>query len=189
MSVGSEHSPVRGVGSMLRYSIPLVVFLILAGFLAYGLRLKPGEVPSPLIDKAAPGFSLPSLDDPGRTVTRQQMLGKVWILNFWASWCATCSDEHPVLLELSRRNLVPIYGVNYKDKREDALRWLEQNGNPFQQAISDTAGGTGIDYGVYALPETFLIDKAGVIRFKQIGAVTPEVVEKRILPLIRELNG
>jgi len=173
----------------LRYSLPLVAFFILAVFLGYGLWLNPGEVPSPLIGKPAPQFRLARVDDPSQFVTAKDMLGKVWLLNVWASWCTTCSQEHPVLLDLARSKMIPIYGVDYKDDRNDAQRWLQQFGNPYETAISDTDGHTGIDYGVYAVPESFLIDKNGVIRYKQIGAITPEVLEKHILPLIRQLNG
>ena len=113
---------------------------------------------------------------------------KVWLLNVWASWCVSCRQEHPILVDLAKRNIVPIYGLNYKDPREDALRWLKQFGDPYVLSIADVEGRVGIDYGVYGVPETYVIDKAGVIRFKQIGPVTQDVLEKTILPLIRELQ-
>jgi cytochrome c biogenesis protein CcmG/thiol:disulfide interchange protein DsbE len=173
---------------MSRYLIPLTVFAILVIFLAIGLGHDPREVPSPLINKPAPAFQLAQLEDPTRTFSASEMRGKVWLLNVWASWCAACRDEHPVLLDLSRSKTVPIYGLNYKDRREDGLAWLKEFGNPYLINASDSDGRVGIDYGVYGVPETYLIDRDGVIRFKQIGPVTPEVVETRILPLVKELS-
>ncbi len=173
----------------LRFIVPLAIFLVLAGFLAAGLELDPREVPSPLIGKPAPAFALPRLDDPSRSIRRDDMLGKVWMLNVWASWCVTCREEHPHLLALSRSKQLPILGLNYKDKRQDGLDWLEQFGDPYDASIIDADGRVGIDFGVYAVPETFVMDKRGVIRFKHIGAVTPQIIETRIVPLLRELNN
>jgi len=172
-----------------RFLIPLGIFIVLLLFLAVGLRLDPRKVPSPLIDKPAPAFTLPRLDDPQQRVSEKDLLGKVWLLNVWASWCVSCREEHPVLVELSKRNLVPIYGLNYKDERKDALAWLGQFGNPYTISIMDANGRVGIDYGVYGVPETYVIDKQGVIRYKQIGPVTPEVLDAKILPLVRKLQG
>jgi len=172
-----------------RFLIPLGIFIVLLLFLAVGLRLDPRMVPSPLIDKPAPAFTLPRLDDPQQRVSEKDLLGKVWLLNVWASWCVSCREEHPVLVELSKRNLVPIYGLNYKDERKDALAWLGQFGNPYTISIMDADGRIGIDYGVYGVPETYVIDKQGVIRYKQIGPVTPEVLDAKILPLVRKLQG
>ena len=174
---------------MKRFLIPLGIFIVLLLFLAVGLRLDPRMVPSPLIDKPAPAFTLPRLDDPQQRVSEKDLLGKVWLLNVWASWCVSCREEHPVLVELSKRNLVPIYGLNYKDERKDALAWLGQFGNPYTISIMDADGRIGIDYGVYGVPETYVIDKQGVIRYKQIGPVTPEVLDAKILPLVRKLQG
>jgi cytochrome c biogenesis protein CcmG/thiol:disulfide interchange protein DsbE len=173
---------------MARYLIPLVLFVILVIFLAIGLGRDPHEVPSPLIGKAAPTFQLPQLKDPGKSFSAQEMRGKVWLLNVWASWCVSCREEHPLLLEYARSAAVPIYGLNYKDKREDALDWLEQLGDPYVLSAADEDGRVAIDYGVYGAPETYLIDREGVIRFKQVGAVTPEVWERKILPLVKDLN-
>ena len=173
----------------LRFILPLAIFALLAGLLAAGLRLDPREVPSPLIGKPAPGFTLTRLDDPGQTVNRDDMLGKVWMLNVWASWCAACREEHPHLLALARSKLLPIYGLNYKDVRDDGLTWLARFGDPYDVSLFDQDGRVGIDFGVYGVPETFIIDKQGVIRFKQIGPVTPEIIETRIVPLIKELNA
>jgi cytochrome c biogenesis protein CcmG/thiol:disulfide interchange protein DsbE len=171
------------------FLLPLVVLGVLVAFLAAGLKLNPREVPSPLIDKPAPGFSLARLDDPAQQIKREDMLGKVWMLNVWASWCVACREEHPLLVEFSRRKLLPIYGLNYKDQRADGLGWLRQFGNPYDASLHDLDGRVGIDFGVYGVPETFVIDKAGVIRFKHVGPVTPEVIQKRIVPLVKDLNG
>jgi len=173
----------------LRFLLPLAVFVVLAGFLAVGLKLDPREVPSPLIGKPAPGFALTRLDDEAKTIRREDMLGKVWMLNVWASWCAACRDEHPHLVAFSRTKQVPILGLNYKDTRRDGLGWLARFGDPYDASLFDVDGRVGIDFGVYGVPETFIIDKQGVIRFKQIGPVTPDILQTRILPLIKELNG
>ena len=173
---------------MKKYLIPLGIFAILMGFLAMGLGLKPREIPSPLINKPAPAFSLPLLDDPQQKLSAQDLRGKVWILNVWASWCVACRIEHPLLVEFAKTASVPIYGLNYKDKREDAQRWLVNFGNPYTRSLSDTEGLVGIDFGVYGVPETFIIDKAGVIRLKQIGPVTPEVLRDDFLPLLAKLG-
>ena len=173
----------------LRYILPLLAFLILAGFLARGLNLDPREVPSPLIGKPAPRFALAQLDDPAKTFKRDDMLGKVWMLNVWASWCVACREEHPLLVEFSKRGIVPLYGLNYKDKRPDGQGWLARFGNPYTASLFDIEGRVGIDFGVYGVPETFIIDKQGVVRFKQIGALTPDVLASKVLPLLRKLNG
>ena len=174
---------------MRRFLLPLGVFAVLVVFLAIGLNLDPHEVPSPLIDKPAPAFAAPSLGQPDKVLKRDDMLGKVWILNVWASWCVSCRDEHPVLVEFSRHSPVPIYGLNYKDQRRDGLGWLAQMGNPYADSIFDADGRIGINYGVYGVPETFIIDKAGVVRMKHTGPVTPEVLATKIEPLLRKLNG
>ena len=173
---------------MKRYLLPLLVFVVMVGFLAVGLQLKPREVPSPLINKAAPAFNLPLLAAPDKTLSTQDLRGQVWILNVWASWCVACRVEHPLLVEFAKTTTVPIYGLNYKDKRDDAQRWLANFGDPYKQSLSDTEGLVGIDFGVYGVPETFVIDKAGVIRLKHIGPVTPEVLAGTILPLIKKLG-
>jgi cytochrome c biogenesis protein CcmG/thiol:disulfide interchange protein DsbE len=172
----------------LRYLIPLAIFLAVAVFLARGLALDPREVPSPLIGKPAPGFVVPALARPDATITRDALLGQVWVLNVWASWCGACRQEHPVLLDMARRGTVPLYGLNYKDQRADGLKWLAEWGDPYRDSLFDPQGRVGLDYGVYGVPETFVIDKAGVIRFKHIGPLTPEVVAQKIEPLVRELQ-
>ncbi len=172
----------------MRYLIPLVLFLALVAFLAIGLGRDPRKVPSPLINKPAPAFRLVQLKDPSRSFSSEEMRGKVSLLNVWASWCIACRDEHPMLLELARQNAIPIYGLNYKDKPSDAISWLNELGDPYVLSVSDMDGRTGIDYGVYGAPETFLIDRNGTIRFKHIGPITPEVWSKEIAPLLAELN-
>ncbi len=173
----------------LKFLVPLVLFAVLVGFLARGLKLDPREVPSPLIGKPAPGFALAQLADPGVTTRRDDLLGKVWILNVWASWCAACRDEHPLLVEFAKRKLVPIYGLNYKDTRAEGLAWLRQLGNPYDASLFDADGRVGIDFGVYGVPETFVIDKQGTVRMKHIGPLTPEVLQGKLEPLLRQLNG
>ena len=173
---------------MSRYLIPLALFAVLVVFLAIGLGNDPREVPSPLINKPAPSFRLAQLHEPMKTFSETDMRGKVWLLNVWASWCVSCRDEHPVLVELSKAGTLPIYGLNHKDKRSDALAWLDELGNPYVLSAADIDGRVSIDYGVYGVPETYLIDKNGVIRFKQIGPVTEEVLQKKILPMAQELN-
>ena len=174
---------------MNRFLLPLVTFIVLVLFLGIGLNLKPREVPSPLIDKPAPTFRVPQLYEEAKTIAPEEMRGKVWLLNVWASWCVTCREEHPLLVEFARQNLVPIYGLNYKDKREDAIAWLAERGNPYVVTAHDLSGNVGIDWGVYGVPETFVIDKLGIIRYKQIGPVTPEALSDKIIPLVKELNG
>jgi len=164
-------------------------FASLVLLLAAGLRLNPREVPSPLIGKPAPAFELPRLDAPDKTFTQQEMLGKVWIMNVWASWCPPCLIEHPVITDLARSGLAPVVGLNYKDQRDEALPWLKRNGDPYQVNAFDAAGRIGIDYGVYGVPETYVIDQKGVIRYKHIGPLTPEVAEKKLKPLVKELAG
>jgi len=174
---------------MTRYLLPLGIFGALVALLYAGLYLNPREVPSPLIDKPAPAFSLPQLHDTGKTLSRQDLLGKVYLLNVWASWCVSCRDEQPVLMQLAQTKQVEMYGLNYKDQRADALRWLEIFGNPYVASVSDMDGRVGIDWGVYGVPETFVIDRGGVIRYKHIGPVTPADLDTKLMPLVRKLQG
>lgn len=173
---------------MRRFLLPLGIFIGLVIFLGIGLNLNPKEVPSPLIGKPAPQFSLPSLSDPSKVISPKQMLGQVWLLNVWASWCVACRYEHPILIEMAKKSLVPIIGLDYKDVRADGSNWLAQFGNPYQDSAFDEDGRVGIDYGVYGVPETFLIDKQGIIRLKHIGPITPEVITQKLQPMILELN-
>jgi len=164
------------------------VFLALMVLLAVGLTLNPREVPSPLIGKPAPDFTLPLLAQPEKSFSQKEMLGRVWILNVWASWCAPCIAEHPVVSELARAGPAPVVGLNYKDARDEALPWLKRHGDPFYLTVADVAGRIGIDYGVYGVPETYVIDRRGVIRFKHIGPLTREVALKKVQPLVKELS-
>jgi len=173
---------------MNRFLLPLGIFVALVALLAAGLTLNPREVPSPLIGKPAPPFELPLLQQSGKSFSPREMQGKVWVLNVWASWCAACREEHPVLTDFAKSGAAPLYGLNYKDKREDAIAWLGRYGDPYAASIVDVDGRVGIDYGVYGVPETYVIDKRGVIRYKRIGPVTPAILKEKIVPLIAELN-
>jgi len=167
---------------------PLVLFVLLAAFLWRGLKLDPREVPSPLVDKPAPAFALTRLDDASRTISRDDMLGKVWMLNVWASWCEACRTEHPTLVSFAKTGTVPIVGLNYKDTRNEGLGWLARFGDPYAMSLFDEKGRVGIDFGVYGVPETFVIDKQGVVRFKLIGPLTPELITTKIRPLLKSLG-
>jgi cytochrome c biogenesis protein CcmG/thiol:disulfide interchange protein DsbE len=173
---------------MNRFVLPLGIFALLVALLGVGLSLNPREVPSPLIGKAAPPFELPRLHEPDKSFSPAEMKGKVWVFNVWASWCAACRDEHPVLADFAKTGLAPLYGLNYKDRREDAIEWLKRFGDPYQASIVDTEGRVGIDYGVYGVPETYVIDRQGVIRYKRIGPVTPQILKDKMIPLITELK-
>ncbi len=173
----------------LRYLIPMGVLGAVVALMVAGLGLNPSEVPSPLIGKPAPAFQLQRLDNTAVTVSRDDLLGKVWMLNVWASWCAPCREEHPLVIDISRRKLLPVYGLNYKDQGPAARNWLANLGDPYTANLVDIDGRVGIDYGVYGVPETFIIDRQGVIRFKHTGALTPDVVRNRIEPLVKELQS
>lgn len=172
----------------VKFLVPLAFFLVLVGFFAVGLKLDPREVPSPLIDKPAPAFHLPVLNAAGKSFAPEDMRGQVWLLNVWASWCGACRDEHPLLMEIARRGDVTLIGLDYKDTDADAGAILAQAGNPYKLVATDADGRVGIDYGVYGVPETYVIDKAGIIRYKQIGPVTDEVLHSKILPLLKGLQ-
>ncbi|HJV88633.1 MAG TPA: DsbE family thiol:disulfide interchange protein [Noviherbaspirillum sp.] len=173
---------------MKRFLLPLGVFIALMVFLAIGLRLNPREIPSPFIGKPAPAFKLTQLQAPDKTISPADMKGQVWLLNVWASWCVSCREEHPVLMDFAKANVVPIVGLNYKDKRDDGMGWLNQFGNPYTVSGFDNDGRVGIDYGVYGVPETFVIDKNGVIRMKYTGPITPQAIAEKLLPMIKELQ-
>ncbi|MEY3807395.1 MAG: hypothetical protein RI893_371 [Pseudomonadota bacterium] len=191
---------------MLKYLLPLLLFIILAVFLALGLNLHPSEIPSPLLNKAAPEFSAPKLQTtakdggsvaigtepmrpPEQKLTPTDLKGKVWLFNVWASWCVSCRSEHPILNQLAKTKAAIIVGLNYKDEPEDAKQWLAQLGNPYDVSIMDQDGRIGIDYGVYGVPETFVIDKQGLIRYKHTGPVTVEDVQQVFLPWITKLQA
>jgi cytochrome c biogenesis protein CcmG/thiol:disulfide interchange protein DsbE len=173
---------------MIKYVVPLVLFVILVVFLAIGLGRDPHRLPSALINKPAPNFALPELRDPTRVITPEQMRGKVWLLNVWGSWCPACREEHPYLIEIAKSGVVPIYGLSWKDKREDALGVLSELGDPYVLNMSDFDGRVAIDYGITGAPETYVIDKNGIICYKEPGQLNPEIMKQKILPLIQELN-
>ena len=172
----------------MRLSLVIAGFLVLVGLLAAGLQLNPREVPSPLIGKPAPAFELPLLHQPDKRFSQKDMLGTVWVMNVWASWCPPCLVEHPVVSAFAASGIAPVVGLNYKDAREDALPWLKRNGDPFKVTVFDAAGRIAIDYGVYGVPETYVIDRKGIIRYKRVGPLTPEIVQKKVRPLIEELS-
>jgi len=172
----------------LRALIPLIAFIVLVIFLAIGLTRDPKKIPSPLIGKPAPEFVLPAVLQPGQKVSHTDFLGKVALFNVWASWCVACREEHPLMVAFAKNHNTPVYGLNYKDQRSDAIRWLQAFGNPYVNSAYDVTGTVGIDWGVYGVPETFLIDKKGIIRYKQIGPVTEDVINNEILPLIKTLE-
>src|SRR6202165_512856 len=171
-----------------RWSLPLLIFVVLVAFLWVGLGRDPREVPSPLLGKPAPPFKLSLLHEAGKTLSNDDLKGTVWMLNVWASWCVSCRVEHPLLVQLAKAKVVPVYGLDYKDKPDDGRAWLAQNGDPYTASMVDRDGRVGIDYGVYGVPETFVIDKAGIVRYKQIGPLTVEALKQKILPLVRELQ-
>ncbi|MDT4292129.1 DsbE family thiol:disulfide interchange protein [Methylomonas sp. MO1] len=173
----------------MKYLLPLFLFIALAVFLAIGLNLNPREIPSPLIDKPAPAFNLPILATPEQRLSQADLKGKVWLLNVWASWCVSCREEHPLLIELAKQNKVLLVGLNYKDEIQAANGWLSKHGNPYNVSVMDADGRTGIDYGVYGVPETFVIDKRGVVRYKHTGPVQPGDLEKIFLPWIEQLEA
>lgn len=171
--------------------LPLAVIILLGILLAAGLMLSDtkSEIPSPLVGKPMPKFELPRLDDPFTVVSSDELKGAPFLLNVWASWCVTCRYEHPVIEDLARRELIPIIGLNYRDPRENALNWLLRFGDPYAFHLADEPGRVAIDFGVYAAPETFLVDAEGIIRFKHIGALTPEIVNGEIVPLVERLGA
>jgi cytochrome c biogenesis protein CcmG/thiol:disulfide interchange protein DsbE len=173
---------------MKRFLIPLAAFCVLLVFLAIGLTRDPRDVPSPLKDKPAPAFTLPQLAAAEKSFSPADLKGKVWLLNVWASWCVSCRQEHPLLVAFSKDGSVPIVGLNYKDQLPDAKQWLTQYGDPYVLSAVDADGRVGIDYGVYGVPETYVIDKTGMIRLKHTGPITPESLKTQILPLVAELN-
>ncbi|SAK81445.1 Thiol-disulfide isomerase/thioredoxin-like protein [Caballeronia hypogeia] len=173
---------------MKRFLIPLVVLALLVGVLAAGLRHDPRRLPSALVGKPAPAFDLPRLDASNQTMSSGALRGQVWILNVWASWCEACRDEHAVLMDFAASGAAPVYGMNYKDDREPALQWLATAGNPYVTSLVDRDGRTGIDYGVYGVPETFVIDRSGVVRYRQAGPLTRASLDGVILPLVGKLQ-
>ena len=193
---------------MKKFLIPLGLFFGLVIFLGLGLQRDPHEIPSPLINKPAPAFSLPTLDPTAGAFSPTDMQGRVWLLNVWATWCVACRQEHPLLVDFAQRHQVPIVGMSYKEiqpqdaqaqsmdataklqfARERSQVWLSRYGNPYVLSVMDLDGRVGIQYGVYGVPETYVIDKQGVIRYKAVGEVTPAILASKVLPLIQKLNA
>ena len=166
--------------------LPLALFLALAVFLYRGLFLDPSELPSALIGKPVPAFSLPAVDDPARTLSEADLKGKPALLNVWATWCVSCKAEHPVLTELAAQG-VNIVGINYKDDNANALKWLKEFHNPYQLDIRDEQGSLGLNLGVYGAPETFLVDRHGIIRHKFVGVIDQRVWREQLAPLYQQL--
>ena len=174
--------------TMKKFLIPIGLFALLGILLAYGLKLDPRKIPSPLVGKPLPAFQLATLQDPAKSLSNADFKGKVVLFNVWASWCVACKEEHPLLLQLAQTKQVPLIGLNYKDQRADALHVLQTEGNPYDLSLVDPDGRVGLDWGVYGVPETFVVGKDGIIRYKHIGPITPEAWEKTLLPLIRQLS-
>ncbi len=172
-----------------RFLIPLALFLVVVGLLAVGLTMDPEKVPSPLIGKPVPGFELPRVEDSGQTLGPESLKGRVYLLNVWASWCRSCRQEHPVLMEAARGGDLTIVGLDYKDTRSDARRWLQRHGDPYLASAFDAKGKVGIDLGVYGVPETYVIDADGIIRHKHIGPITHREMRETILPLVKKLKA
>ena len=177
---------------MIRRLLPLLAFLALAALLWAGVRMNSGKdtsaIPSPLVGKPVPEFSLPSLGQPGVAITRRDLLGKPYLLNVWGSWCVNCRVEHPQLMDLAARG-VRVVGYNYKDAPADATRWLEQFGNPYDPILADEEGRAALDFGIYGAPETFLVDAQGIVRWKLVGPITPELLRVEVEPRLRQLGA
>ena len=170
---------------MWKSVVPLALFAVLGAFLYVGLHRDPSEVPSPLIGKPAPEFTLPSLQDTSFQIASKEMAGKTWMLNVWGTWCVGCREEHETLVAISRQNVVPIIGLNWRDDNEAAQEWLRQLGNPYAAVATDHEGRTAIDWGVYGAPETFLIGPDGKVIFKHIAPMTLDVWATEFLPRIQ----
>ena len=183
---GDARAP--GIGSRLVGYIPLLVFIVIAVFFAIGLTMDPRDIPSPLIGKPVPEFSLPPVKGTTLGFSSADLRGHVSIVNVFASWCVVCKEEHAILMELKKTGIVPLHGINYKDKPDDARAWLDENGDPYVSIGADISGRVSIDWGVYGVPETFVIDRDGIIVYKQIGKVTPELLRDTIIPLITKLQ-
>jgi cytochrome c biogenesis protein CcmG/thiol:disulfide interchange protein DsbE len=169
--------------------LPLIIFAVLVGFFAKGLFLNPREVPSPFIGKPAPAFTLPLVGNEAQSFSPADMKGKVWVLNVWAPWCVSCRQEHPVLMSLAQSQPIPIVGLNWKDKDREAAALLARHGSPYLAVPDDVSGKVGIDYGVTGTPETYIVDRDGIIRMKHIGPIDPDVWAKKFEPKLKELGA
>jgi cytochrome c biogenesis protein CcmG, thiol:disulfide interchange protein DsbE len=172
-----------------RFILPAIAFSVVAAFMLVALTSgrDPKEIPSPLIGKPAPAFTLPVLAQTDQSWSPEKMRGQVWLLNVWASWCAPCLVEHPELLKLARAKTLPLIGFNYKDEPGAAVAWLDKHGNPYTTIVADRNGRAAFDYGVYGVPETFLIDRNGTIRYKHVGPLTVDVIANKLLPMAQAL--
>jgi len=169
--------------------IPLAVFIGIGVFFGIGLTLNPREIPSPLVGKPAPEFALEAVRGRSSGLASDDLRGEVSMVNVFASWCAACREEHPVLLDIKRSGAVPVHGLNYKDQPDAASAWLDKLGDPYSRTGADVDGRVGIDWGVYGVPETFIVGRDGHIAYKHIGPITEEAWNKKILPVIRTLQA
>ncbi len=173
---------------VIKSLLPLFIFVAFIVLLISGIGKDPSRIPSPLINKPAPEFALPTLYEPDRIVRKQDLLGKYYLLNVWGSWCPSCRVEHPVIMELARSGTIPVYGLNWKDEPENAKAWLLRFGDAYTDILVDYDGRTAIDFGVYGAPESFVIDQKGIIRHKVVGEMTPQIVQNELLPLIKKME-
>ncbi|MFC1664194.1 DsbE family thiol:disulfide interchange protein [Pseudomonadota bacterium] len=183
-----ETATIKPNPAKIKFLMPLIVFLTIAVFLGIGLSLNPREIPSPLIGKPVPEFDLPAVQGRNLPLSSKALKGEVSLVNIFASWCVACVSEHPLLLKLQQQKRVPIHGINYKDQQKDAAQWLDKLGDPYTMTGADVNGRVGIDWGVYGVPETFVIDKQGRIAYKQIGPVTAQILQEKIIPLVEKLQ-
>ena len=179
----------RSRSVFIKAVLPLVVFVAFVLLLMSGIGKNPRLIPSPLIGKPAPEFALPSLHQPDRVIRKQDLLGQYYLLNVWGSWCPSCRVEHPMVTEVARSGIIPVYGLNWKDEPENAKAWLQRFGDPYRDVLVDYEGRTAIDFGVYGAPESFIIDQKGIIRHKVVGEITPQVVQNELLPLVRKIEA
>ncbi len=190
MSENNSFSTTEKVSgrSPIRFLAPLLVFIVVGVFFGVGLTLDPSKIPSPLIGRSTPVFELPPVQGRVDGFSSEDLKGKVSLVNVFASWCTACRDEHPLLMQLQRENIVPIYGLNYKDRPEDAAAWLDALGDPYTGTGADINGRVGIDWGVYGVPETYVVDRRGYIAYKHIGAIDARLLNETLLPLINGLR-
>lgn len=189
VQTASRRLPDVDLVPRLRFIVPALVIIVLIGVLGYGLTRNPTVIPSALIGRAAPAFAVPRLQQPEQLFTQKMFQGHVSVVNVWASWCVSCRAEHPLMEELAGRSQAKVYGLNYKDERADALGWLARYGNPFAVIAYDHSGEVGFNWGVAAVPETFVLDRHGVIRYKQVGPVDQTTLDKTLLPLLKKLEA
>lgn len=188
-SSDGEEQKSGGKARTLYFVLPLALFFVIAAFLGIGLTRNPREVPSPLIGRAVPEFQLPPVQGRALGLSSRDLKGQVQIVNVFASWCAPCRQEHPLLLELQKSGIAPIHGLNHKDAPDDAARWLDRLADPYMRTGADIDGKVSIDWGVYGVPETFIVDREGRVAFKHVGPLTPQVIAEKVRPIIVRLKG